>query len=63
MNDLDGSAPDQTDLDAQNGHTHDVTGFGGTLAARYHVHLCPSWPDHPRPYTPEIQFYSTRTVQ
>jgi hypothetical protein len=60
---LDGSAPDQTDLDAQNGHTHDVTGFGGTLAARYHVHLCPSWPDHPRPYTPEIQFYSTCTVQ
>ena len=56
---LDGSTPDQSDLDAQNGHTGTV----GTLTARYHVHLCPSWTAHPRPYTPEIQAYSTCNVR
>jgi hypothetical protein len=56
---LDGSAPNTADLDAQNGHVHDVTGMGATLVARYHVHLCPTWTDHPRPYTPEIQFYDS----
>ena len=56
---IDGSAPVQTDLDAQNGHVHDVTSIG----TRYHVHICPSWPDHARPYTPEIQFYDRCTVR
>jgi hypothetical protein len=60
---LDGSAPDQSDLDAQNGHTHDITGMGGTIAARYHVHLCPAWTAHSRPYTPEIQAYTTCDVR
>ncbi len=55
---LDGATPDQTDLDAQNGHVHDISPLG----ARYHVHLCPEWADHPRPYTPEIQFYDRCTV-
>ncbi len=59
---LDGSAPDQTNLDAQNGHVHDVVGEGATLPARYHVHICPMWTAHPRPYTPEIQFYDRCTA-
>jgi hypothetical protein len=58
-NELDGAAPTQTDLDAQNGHTHDIA----TIGARYHIHICPSWVDHPRPYTPEIQFYSRCTIR
>jgi hypothetical protein len=56
---LDASAPDQTSLDAQNGHTHDLPALG----ARYHIHICPTWPDHPRPYTPEIQFYDRCTIR
>jgi hypothetical protein len=56
---IDGSTPVQTDLDAQNGHVHDVTSIG----TRYHVHICPTWPDHSRPYTPEIQFYDRCTVR
>jgi YHYH protein len=62
---LDGSTPDQAGLDAQNGHVHDlVDGNGAVLAARYHVHLCPSsWTAHPRPYTPEIQYYDRCTVR
>ncbi len=59
---LDGATPDQTNLDAQNGHAHDVTGAGATLPARYHVHICPAWTAHPRIYTPEIQFYSRCTA-
>jgi hypothetical protein len=61
---LDGSVPDQTDLDAQNGHVHDVVdGNGATVTARYHVHVCTSWTAHPRPYTPEIQYYAQCIVQ
>jgi hypothetical protein len=56
---LDGAAPTQTDLDAQNGHTHDIASIG----ARYHIHICPTWTDHPRPYTPEIQFYDRCTIR
>jgi hypothetical protein len=55
---LDGTTPTQTDLDPQNGHVHDVS----TLGARYHVHACPAWVDHPRPYTPEIQYYDRCSV-
>jgi hypothetical protein len=56
---LDGAMPDVADLDAQNGHVHDVTSIG----TRYHTHLCPAWTAHPRPYTPEIQFYDRCTVR
>ncbi len=56
---LDASTPDQTDLDAQNGHTHDLASIG----ARYHIHICPTWPAHPRPYTPEIQAYNRCTIR
>lgn len=61
---LDGSTPVQTDLDAQNGHVHTIVDHAGaSIANRYHVHICPSWTAHPRPYTPEIQFYDRCTVQ
>jgi hypothetical protein len=56
---LDGPAPSTTDLDAQNGHTHDMPSLG----PRYHIHICPMWTDHPRPYTPEIQFYNRCTIR
>lgn len=58
---LDGSAPDGADFDAQNGHVHDLT-YGTTTAfsARYHTHVCPSlFPDYP--YFPEIAYYAQGT--
>ena len=59
-NELDFATPNQADLDAQNGHVHAIAGVGD----RYHVHICPSnFTNHPRPYTPEIQYYSTCDVQ
>jgi hypothetical protein len=60
---LDGSAPDKTGLDAQNGHVHDVASKSGTVffTHRYHVHLCPGWTDKPRKFTPEIQYYTRCT--
>lgn len=54
---LDGSTPDSGDMDAQNGHTHDLVGEDGTvyLSSRYHTHLCTGVYDDE--YTPEIQYY------
>ncbi|MFT5679938.1 MAG: hypothetical protein ACI8RZ_000843 [Myxococcota bacterium] len=50
---LDGSTPDDSDFDAQNGHVHDI---GSDFTDRYHTHVCPSlWPDYP--YFPEIAYY------
>ena len=39
---LDGSAVDPTDWDAQNGHVHDMVGADGTVyfEQRYHTHVC-----------------------
>jgi len=39
---LDGSAVDPTDWDAQNGHVHDMVGADGTayFEQRYHTHIC-----------------------
>jgi hypothetical protein len=56
---LNGTAPVKTDLDAQNGHLHDILSPQGTVffTRRYHVHLCPSWQDKPRRFTPEVQYY------
>ena len=54
---LDGSTPDHTDFDAQNGHVHDV-GDGTTVhfASRYHTHICTeTYTSHK--FTPEIQYY------
>ena len=54
---LDGSSPDDSDFDAQNGHIHDIDDADSTLIAdRYHTHVCPSlWPDYP--FFPEIAYY------
>jgi hypothetical protein len=56
---MDGDEPARADLDAQNGHVHDVRDrAGATLAAaRYHVHLCSRWADASRILTPEVQYY------
>lgn len=63
---LDGSAPDRTTLDAQNGHTGTIKGKDGVthFTSRYHVHLCTSkWTTaNTRKFTPEIQFYTKCTV-
>jgi len=57
---LDGTFPTESTLDAQNGHVHAIVGLGD----RYHTHICPGQlPNHTRPYTPEIQYYSTCSVQ
>ena len=56
---LDGSAPDDSDFDAQNGHIGDI-GDGATtfFENRYHVHVCPDkWPDYP--FFPEVAYYET----
>lgn len=56
---LDDTAADESDLDAQNGHVHAVVGLG----TRYHTHICSTFTTHPRPYTPEIQYFSTCNVR
>jgi hypothetical protein len=56
---LDGSAPDDSDFDAQNGHIHDL-GDGTTthFENRYHTHVCPDqWSAYP--FFPEIAYYET----
>jgi len=63
---LDGSSVNTATLDAQNGHVGDIKGADGTVyfTGRYHVHACPSkWTGTlARPYTPEIQYYSSCNV-
>lgn len=56
---LDGSAPDDADFDAQNGHVHDIRDADTThFTARYHTHVCLSlWPEYP--FFPEIAYYET----
>ena len=59
---LDGTTPDGSGFDAQNGHTHDLKDKSGTVlvSGRYHTHVCTSkFTGHK--FTPEIQFYSTCT--
>lgn len=63
---LDGGQPDKSDLDAQNGHVHAVAAKDPAVTLpepRYHVHICPTWTDKPRRFTPEVQFYDRCTVQ
>lgn len=63
---MDGGAPNQSDLDAQNGHIHDMLGKdGATLAAgRYHIHMCPTgFLAAARKFTPEVRYYSTCVVE
>lgn len=56
----DGSAPDTSDLDAQNGHVADLKGPTGAVLfeERYHVHACEALG---RTLTPEIQYYDDGT--
>ncbi len=59
---LDGSTPDASDFDAQNGHVHDLSDGTATLITqRYHVHLCHTL-DPMRHFTPEIQYYEACDV-
>ena len=54
---LDGSAPNTNDMDAQGGHVHDVTdGTTVHFAGRYHTHVCPGAGGD---FSPEIQYYTT----
>lgn len=53
---LDGSSPDPSDFDAQNGHVHDVSdGTTTYFSNRYHTHVCSDLGGHG--FTPEIQYY------
>ena len=67
---LDGSAVDTSDWDAQNGHVHDIIDEDGTLMFedRYHTHICydaiteedtdgNGYQEHE--FTPEISYYQT----
>jgi len=56
---LDGSAPDNNDFDAQNGHVHDVSdGEDVFFNNHYHTHICTDTFLAHR-FTPEIQYYSS----
>jgi hypothetical protein len=52
---LDGSAVDSTDLDAQGGHVSDIVDDEGTthFTGRYHTHVCAGIHE----FAPEIQYY------
>ena len=56
---LDGSIPDDSDFDAQNGHVGDISdGTTVYFTNRYHTHVCPDrWPSYP--FFPEIAYYET----
>lgn len=67
---LDGSAPNTSDWDAQNGHVHDMVDELGTtqFTNRYHTHVCydeiteddtdgNGYQEHE--FTPEISYYKT----
>ena len=67
---LDGSAPDASDWDAQNGHVHDLVDEEGVthFTNRYHTHICYNeitdedtdgngFQEHE--FTPEISYYKT----
>lgn len=59
----DGSTPDSSGFDAQNGHVHDLKDAKGAvlLGNRYHTHVCPTkFTKHK--FTPEIQYYSTCNI-
>ena len=67
---LDGSAPNESDWDAQNGHVHNMVDEEGVLhfTDRYHTHICydeitendtdgNGYQEHE--FTPEISYYKT----
>ena len=55
---LDGTAPDPDNLDAQNGHVHDLTDETGEVhfTDRYHTHICPGQLTNHN-FTPELMYY------
>jgi len=54
---LDGGALDDTAMDAQGGHVHDISDGAVThFAARYHTHVCPGLAAD---FSPEIQYHTT----
>jgi len=55
---FDGTAPDPSSFDAQNGHVGDITGKNGAVyfMGRYHTHVCRAKFPKDR-YAPEIQYY------
>ena len=55
---LDGSSPNSVELDAQNGHIHDLIDGEGTthFTERYHTHICPDQFSNHK-FTPELQYY------
>ncbi len=60
---LDGSAPNGSDFDSQNGHKHDLVDGDGTthFSDRYHTHIC--WDDFAdHRFTPEIQYYAACAI-
>lgn len=61
---LDGSAPQSSGFDAQNGHVHDLSDAEGVVifSSRYHTHLCPTQFTAYK-YTPEIQYYEDCVVE
>ena len=60
---LDGTAPESSDLDSQNGHSHDLVDEGGTtqLTNRYHTHICTETLTNHK-FTPEIQHYQDCSI-
>lgn len=59
---LDGSAPQTADFDAQGGHVGDLTDSAGLthFTDRYHTHMCAAINEDA--FTPEIQYYSSCSV-
>jgi hypothetical protein len=57
---LDGSAPDASELDAQGGHLSDIVDVDGEthFENRYHTHICRTNSAFPHGFTPEIAYYS-----
>ena len=55
---LNGDTVETSDLDPQNGHSHDMEDEDGTtqLTNRYHTHICPGTLTSHK-FTPEIQYY------
>ena len=55
---LDGSSPNTSDLDAQNGHIHDLVDEEDIIhfINRYHTHICPGQLTNHN-FTPELQYY------
>ena len=55
---LDGSSPNSIELDAQNGHIHDLIDGEDTthFTERYHTHICPDQFSNHK-FTPELQYY------